>query len=124
MDGHGASPYEQNTQQSPGLGFSCAAHAGHSQKNWQASTGMRTRVAEPHSGQVTVLSSCNVRAASSTAHASAALLVGGIGTCLQGSVIVFQPCRIGVAPPWGAQRRAPGLTRSHTATTTMTASPV
>jgi hypothetical protein len=34
-----------------------ALQAGQSQKNWQASVGMLTRVAAPHCGQVTVLSS-------------------------------------------------------------------
>jgi hypothetical protein len=63
MGGHGTSPYEQNTQQSPGCGFSSTPHAGHSQKNWQASVGMRALVAEPHSGQVSVLSSSNLEAA-------------------------------------------------------------
>ena len=31
--GHGVSPWEQNTQQSPGFGFSSAPQAGQSQKN-------------------------------------------------------------------------------------------
>jgi len=61
--GQGTSPQEQNTQQSPRLGFSSAPPSGHSQKNWQASVGMRKRVAVPHFGQVIVLSSCKVGAA-------------------------------------------------------------
>ena len=60
IGGHGTLPHEQNTQQSPRLGLSSASQAGHSQKNWQASVGMRTLVAEPHSGHVIVLSICNV----------------------------------------------------------------
>jgi hypothetical protein len=67
IGGHGTSPHEQNTQQSPRLGLSSASQAGHSQKNWQASVGMRTRVAEPHFGHVIVLSSCKVGAAISDA---------------------------------------------------------
>jgi hypothetical protein len=59
IGGQGTSPHEQNTQQSPGLGFNTAPQAGQSQKNWQASVGMRARVAEPHCGQVIVLSSRN-----------------------------------------------------------------
>lgn len=54
--GQVTSPHEQNTQQSPGLGFNTAPQAGQSQKYWQASVGMRARVGEPHSGQVIVLS--------------------------------------------------------------------
>lgn len=30
MDGHGTDPYEQNTQQSPGFGFSNVLHCPHS----------------------------------------------------------------------------------------------
>lgn len=59
--GQGTSPHEQNTQQSPGLGFSSAPQAGQSQKNWQASVGMGVRVAVPHSGHVIVLSSTRAR---------------------------------------------------------------
>lgn len=55
--GQGTLPHEQKTQQSPGFGFNSAPQAGHSQKNWQASVGMRARVAVPHCGQVIVLSS-------------------------------------------------------------------
>lgn len=59
--GQGTSPYEQNTQQSPGSGFSTVPQDGQSQKNWQASVGMDVRVAVPHSGHVIVLSSTGVR---------------------------------------------------------------
>ena len=59
--GQGKSPYEQNTQQSPGSGFSTVPQDGQSQKNWQASVGMDVRVAVPHSGHVIVLSSTGVR---------------------------------------------------------------
>jgi hypothetical protein len=38
--GHGVSPYEQNTQQSPAFGASTSPHAGQSKKNWQASVGI------------------------------------------------------------------------------------
>lgn len=55
------SPYEQNTQQSPGSGFSTAPQDGQSQKNWQASVGMSARVAVPQSGHVMVLSSLGAR---------------------------------------------------------------
>lgn len=44
------SAYEQNTQQSPCNGRKTAPQAGHSQKNWQASRGMRAYVADPHDG--------------------------------------------------------------------------
>lgn len=62
MGGHGASPYEQNTQQSPGFGCSNTPHAGQSQKNWQASVGMRAVVAAPQAGQVIVASGCSAGA--------------------------------------------------------------
>lgn len=48
-------------QQCPGSGFSIAPHDGQSQKNWQASAGMGARVAVPHLGHVTVLSSTGAR---------------------------------------------------------------
>lgn len=44
------SAYEQNTQQSPCSGRRTAPQVGHSQKNWQASRGMRAYVADPHDG--------------------------------------------------------------------------
>ncbi len=52
--GHGTSPYEQKTQQSPDSGRSVVPHAGQSQKNWQLSAGISTAVFVPHSGHVRV----------------------------------------------------------------------
>jgi len=52
--GHGTSPYEQKTQQSPGWGRRVVSHAGQVQKNWQLSVGISTSVFVPHSGHVTV----------------------------------------------------------------------
>ena len=40
MGGHLTVPYEQNTQQSPGLGFSVAPHFVQSKKKMHASVGM------------------------------------------------------------------------------------
>ena len=40
IGGHGMLPYEQNTQQSPGLGRSNTPQCGHSWKNRHASVGM------------------------------------------------------------------------------------
>lgn len=37
IGGQGTSPYEQNTQQSPCLGFATALQEGHSQKYWHES---------------------------------------------------------------------------------------
>lgn len=53
--GQGTSPYEQNTQQSPGLGLSSAPQAGQSWKNRQASVGMVSTDRCPHCGHVSVL---------------------------------------------------------------------
>lgn len=50
--GQGTSPYEQNTQQSPGKGRSIAWQFAHSKKNWHASTGMCVVCSNLHSGQV------------------------------------------------------------------------
>lgn len=58
MLGQGRSAYEQNTQQSPGLGFRTVLQPGHSWKNMQRSVGMVSDVACPQTGQViTALSS-------------------------------------------------------------------
>jgi hypothetical protein len=40
IGGHGTSPKEQNTQQSPAFGLSIAPQSLHSKKNWQASVGI------------------------------------------------------------------------------------
>jgi len=40
MGEHGTVPYEQKTQQSPGLGFSSSPQPTHSYKNWHAVVGM------------------------------------------------------------------------------------
>jgi hypothetical protein len=102
--GQGTSPHEQNTQQSPGFGFKTAPQAGQSQKNWQASVGMRKRVAVPHFGQVIVLSSCKADAALPVsgvldawgAQPSQAASVASVtGACFGWLVIGFQLCWIG-----------------------------
>lgn len=130
--GQGTSPQEQNTQQSLRLGFSSAPQSGHSQKNWQASVGMRKRVAVPHFGQVIVLSSrksgavlpdSGIRCAWGVQPSQAAPVAFGAGACRGCLVIGVQLRWTGVSTPLDRQRRLPGLTRSHTATRIMTISP-
>ena len=50
LAGHFLSLYEQNTQQSPALGMTTTLQPGHSQKYWQASSGISARLSTPHSG--------------------------------------------------------------------------
>lgn len=57
MGGHFTDPYEQKTQQSPGLGFSNALQCAHWKKNWHASVGMMHGVLVPQLGQVKIDSS-------------------------------------------------------------------
>jgi hypothetical protein len=52
MGGHGTSPYEQKTQQSPGRGRSREPQPAQRWKNWQASVGIVSSETWPHSGQV------------------------------------------------------------------------
>jgi len=54
MGGHGTSPYEQNTQQSPVLGRSITPQPAHSWKNTQAFSGMDSTLRCPQSGHVSV----------------------------------------------------------------------
>jgi hypothetical protein len=50
--GHFTLPYEQNTQQSPGLGRSTVPQLLQRYKNWQLSVGMVSDLAKPQTGQV------------------------------------------------------------------------
>src|SRR3546814_4093926 len=50
--GHLTVPYEQYTQQSPGIGWKIAWQAAHSWNHRHALVGMVSRVDTPHSGQV------------------------------------------------------------------------
>jgi hypothetical protein len=52
--GHGTSPQEQNTQQSPALGFNSAPQPLHRKKNWHASVGIVSVDRRPQCGQVMV----------------------------------------------------------------------
>src|SRR3546814_20262279 len=79
--GHLTVPYEQYTQQSPGIGWKIAWQAAHSWNHRHALVGMVSRVDTPHSGQVRTDSSST----------------GGIGKprCAQKSA----PARVPRAPP-------------------------
>lgn len=57
MGGHFTDPYEQKTQQSPGLGLSSVLQCPHWKKNWHASVGMMHGVFVPQLGQVKIDSS-------------------------------------------------------------------
>lgn len=130
--GHGTSPYEQNTQQSPDFGFNSVPQAGHCQKCWHALTGMAVRVATAHCGQVIVLSSCIVGTNGSICFILAldaelqpwaitrGVRAAGVGRLLPTSL--HRPSFDG-AKPRGRQRRLAGRTRSHTATTIITINP-
>lgn len=126
------SAYEQNTQQSPGTGFRSEPQAGHSQKNWQASRGMRARVADPHAGQVIVPSYRTARVV------DAAPDGGDIGAARPhvaavalGVTRVFSSCLLIVAHSFHAgvpvratrQRGLAGRIRSQSAARTMITSP-
>jgi hypothetical protein len=52
IGGHGISPYEQKTQQSPFLGFICKSHCLQAQGYWQASVGIPSVERCPHVGHV------------------------------------------------------------------------
>jgi len=52
MGGQGTEPYEQNTQQSPGLGESTTLQFEHSWNHWHESVGIVSVSLWPHSGQV------------------------------------------------------------------------
>lgn len=49
--GHGTSPYEQKTQQSPGFGRTVMPQRGQTQRTRQASVGIVSRAVAPHAGQ-------------------------------------------------------------------------
>jgi hypothetical protein len=52
IGGHGTEPYEQNTQQSPGLGLNLVRQPVHSKKMRHASIGIISIFARPQQGQV------------------------------------------------------------------------
>jgi hypothetical protein len=58
--GHGAEPYEQNTQQSPAFGRSIVPQPAHSWKNRHASVGIVNASSRPHAGQRSTEISCVV----------------------------------------------------------------
>lgn len=57
MGGHFTDPYEQKTQQSPGLGLSKILQCPHWKKNWHALVGMMHEVFASQFGQIRIDSS-------------------------------------------------------------------
>jgi hypothetical protein len=89
--GQSLSPYEQNTQQSPGLGLTTARQCGQSQKNTQASVGMISTDPAPHTGQrIIVVSGWSMAQQSKRPPASGS----GPAACKTSSAVHINPAAI------------------------------
>lgn len=126
------SAYEQNTQQSPGTGLRNAPQVGHSQKNWQASRGMRACVADPHAGQVIVASYRTALVVDITpgngdigaAHPHVAAVASGVTRVFSSCVLIVAHSVPACVPVRAMRQRGlAGRIRSQNAARTMITSP-